>query len=166
MTGQRYRVARTAGERQGGMTSYREPCFDLPPVFSTIARADPTTVVRHTADAPIAPYRETLTLSAPYRESADRAVGNATAVSVTYVWGTLVGLFWEKYMTKILTDRSRNIKRRRKFLIMCAVQFRFFNITINPIRLSWVVSDPGHFFWSHYSKFVYPKNTYPHLKII
>ena len=37
-------------------------------------------------------------------------------------------------------------------------------IDMNPIRLSWVVSDLRHFFSSHYSKSVYPKNTYPHPK--
>ena len=38
---------------------------------------------------------------------------------------------------------------------------------LNPIRLSWVVSDQGHFFLSHYLESVYPRNTrntYPHPK--
>ena len=37
-------------------------------------------------------------------------------------------------------------------------------LEFNPIRLSWVVSDPRHFFWSRYSKSVYLKNTYRHPK--
>ena len=38
---------------------------------------------------------------------------------------------------------------------------RMTNISkFNPIRLSWVGSEPRHVFLSHYSKSVYPENTY------
>ena len=72
-----------------------------------------------------------------------------------------------------LSSLSRRVNHRRigyattfkiKQFILYPFKINDLN-EFNPIRLSWVVSDPRHFFfWSHYSKSVYPKNTYPYPK--